>query len=255
MLDISPDFFSKLYFASGSQQAPTNTAALKSLPTDFLVNEVMDTGEGEHIWLQIKKRKLHTDQVAKNLAHLANIANKDIGVSGMKDFQAETTQWFSVWLPGVVDDDLPDWKQLESEFCEIVQVVRTFSESIELINTQGVPNYYGEQRFGRFGSNLKQAEDMFTSGKRIKQRQKRSMLLSSARSWLFNSVLTERLRLQNWLTAQPFEPLCLDGSRQFFIAEDSIQEQSRIDSGDVHTSAPLYGRGGAKVMRFGKSRP
>lgn len=278
MLDISPDFFSKLYFANGSQQSPTNTATLKSVPTDFLVNEVMDiefTGEGEHIWLQIKKRKLHTDQVAKNLAHLANIANKDIGVSGMKDFQAETTQWFSVWLPGVVDDDLPDWKQLESEFCEIVQVVRhnrklkrgthvanqftillrdfsgdidTFSESIELINTQGVPNYYGEQRFGRFGSNLKQAEDMFTSGKRIKQRQKRSMLLSSARSWLFNSVLTERLRLQNWLTAQPFEPLCLDGSRQFFIAEDSIQEQSRIDSGDVHTSAPLYGRGGAKVM-------
>jgi len=192
--------------------------------------EINFTDEGEHIWLHIKKRKMHTDQVAKNLAHLAGIANKDIGVSGMKDFQAETTQWFSVWLPGVVDADLPNWKELESVGC---------AEGCE---------YYGEQRFGRFGSNLTQASDMFASGKRIKQRQKRSMLLSSARSWLFNCVLSERLRLQNWLKAQPYEPLCLEGSRQFFVADDVEQEQNRINTGDIHTSAPLYGRGGAKIM-------
>jgi len=284
--DISPDFFSKLYFANGSQKAPENSATLKSTPEDFIVDELMEidfTGEGEHIWLHIKKRKMHTDQVAKNLAHLAGIANKDIGVSGMKDFQAETTQWFSVWLPGVVDADLPNWKELESggcvegcaECCEILQVVRhnrklkrgthignkvqiilrdfdgdvdEFSQSVELISKKGVPNYYGEQRFGRFGSNLTQASDMFASGKRIKQRQKRSMLLSSARSWLFNCVLSERLRLQNWLKAQPYEPLCLEGSRQFFVADDVEQEQNRINTGDIHTSAPLYGRGGAKIM-------
>jgi len=283
MTIIPPDFFSKLYFANGSQLAPTQTATLKSIPSDFIVDEVMSvehTGEGEHIWLHIKKRKMHTDQVAKNLAHLAGIANKDIGVSGMKDFQAETTQWFSVWLPGVVDADLPNWKDLESENCEIVQVVRhnrklkrgthtgnqfkillrdfkagsdegidELFESLERVKIQGVPNYFGEQRFGYLGGNLKQAMDMFASGKRIKQRQKRSMLLSSSRSWLFNCVLSERLREQNWLQVQTFEPLCLEGSRQFFIAENDGNEKERIASGDVHTSGPLYGRGGSKVMK------
>jgi len=281
MTVISPDFFSQLYFANGSQQAPTQTAILKSVPTDFLVDEVMDvehTGEGEHIWLHIKKRKMHTDQVAKNLAHLAGIANKDIGVSGMKDFQAETTQWFSVWLPGVVDADLPNWKELESENCEIIHIVRhnrklkrgthignqfkillrdfeggsdegldEFFTSLERVKTQGVPNYFGEQRFGHLGGNLKQAMDMFASGKRIKQRQKRSMLLSSSRSWLFNCVLSERLREQSWLQPQSFEPLCLEGSRQFFIAENDDKEKERIASGDIHTSGPLYGRGSSKV--------
>jgi len=279
---FAPDFYSQLCFADGTHNPPTNRAIMKSTPSDFVVDEILDvefSGEGEHIWLQIEKTQTHTDQVTKQLARTANIAYKDVGISGMKDFQAKTTQWFSVWLPGVKDADLPDWGAIESEQLRILQrkrhsrklqrgthiansfviLLRDFSgdtdsfvADVERIQSIGVPNYFGEQRFGRDGSNLNQAWEMFSTGKKIKQRQKRSMLLSSARSWLFNCVLSKRLQEQTWLKPYPHEPLFLDGSRSFFVNESANENaadiRSRIESGDIHTSAPLFGDDKAGIL-------
>ncbi len=276
---IKEDFYSKLAFMDGSLNPPQAIATIKSQPADFQVDEIMDvesSGEGEHIWLKIAKEKTHSDQVAKSLAHLADVHPKDVGISGMKDFLASTTQWFSVCLPGVKDESLPDWHELESDVLTVQDIQRhsrklrrgthkgnrfkillrhiegdrdLIEQRLRLFQTQGVPSYYGEQRFGRGGSNLQQAQTMLASGRRIKQRQKRSMLLSSARSWLFNCVLSERLQAGTWLTPHQGEPLNLEGSRQFFIAEDLSDAQQRIEIGDIHTTAPLWGKGVAETMK------
>lgn len=288
---FTENFYSDLYFADGSLTAPQATAGVKQQAIDFQVDEMMNiecTGEGEHIWLQISKRQTHSDQIAKSLAKLAGIHAKDIGISGMKDYRASTSQWFSVWLPGVKDQDLPEWQAIENDLVSIDHVARhnrklkrgthignqfkivlrdvgakadsedeskggasleSLEEKLLLIQSQGVPNYFGEQRFGRGGSNLQQAYVMFESGRKIKQRQKRSMLLSSARSWLFNLVLSERLKAGTWLTPSVGEPLNLSGSRQFFIAEDMQDAQQRMQQLDVHTTAPLWGQGSDKLMQ------
>lgn len=272
-------FYSNLRFADGTLNPPQATAAIKSQPSDFEVDEIMSvesSGEGEHIWLQVSKVKTHSDQVAKSLAMLANIHPKDIGISGMKDFLAHTTQWFSVWLPGVKDEALPNWCDLDTDNVKVLQVQRHsrklrrgthsgnrfkillrhiegdrdfLEQRLALFKVQGVPSYFGEQRFGRGGSNLQQVEAMFVSGRKIKQRQKRSMLLSSARSWLFNCVLSERLNAGIWLTPQVGEPLNLDGSRQFFIADDLTDAQKRVEELDIHTTAPLWGQGVDEIMK------
>ncbi len=276
---FSEKFYSELYFSDGTRTPPSVIATIKSKPEDFQVDELMDvesTGEGEHIWLQIAKEKTHSDQVAKSLATLANIHPKDIGISGMKDFLASTTQWFSVWLPGIKDEALPDWHQIQTDAVKVQSIQRhnrklrrgthkgnrfkillrhiegsrdLLEQRLTLLQTQGVPSYFGEQRFGRGGSNLQQASSMLASGRRIKQRQKRSMLLSSARSWMFNCVLSERLHAGTWLTPQQGEPLNLEGSRQFFIAEDLPDAQRRIQEKDIHTTAPLWGKGVAETMK------
>ena len=275
------NFYSELAFMDGSFKPPTAVADIKAQATDFQVDELMTvdcSGEGEHIWLQISKQHTHSDQIAKALAKLSGIAAKNIGISGMKDYRASTSQWFSVWLPGVPDQDLPDWSKIASDQIQISQVQRhsrklkrgthignqfkivlrnvfadltLLEERLTLIKQRGVPNYFGEQRFGRGGSNLQQAMTMLGSGKRIKQRQKRSMLFSSARSWLFNRVLSERLQAGTWLSPQLGEPLNLSGSSQFFSAEEGTTDdiQQRIEVGDIHTTAPLWGVGAEKIMQ------
>ena len=279
---ISDDFYSTLAFADGSIEPPQMVANIKEQADDFVVDEIMHvecSGEGEHIWLQISKQQTHSDQIAKSLARIANIHAKDVGISGMKDFRASTRQWFSVWLPGVKDHDLPKWHDIESDLISIDAVQRhsrklkrgthignqfkivlrqvsgdmnKLEQKLSLMQQQGVPNYFGEQRFGRGGSNLKQVLTMLESGKKIKQRQKRSMLLSSARSWLFNIVLSERLKQKTWLIPQAGEPLNLSGSRQTFQTDDLIEAQQRVNSLDIHTTAPLWGVNAERMMQEAK---
>jgi len=99
-----------LAYASGK---PLARARIKAVPEDFRVTELMDVvpaGEGEHTWLWLEKRKRNTEQVARSLADFADVKRRDVGYSGLKDFQAVTKQWFSVWKPRGKD---PDWANFE----------------------------------------------------------------------------------------------------------------------------------------------
>jgi tRNA pseudouridine13 synthase len=106
----------------------------------------------------------------------------------------------------------------------------------------GLPNYFGEQRFGRRGSNLQQARDLF-AGKRLK-RSARSLALSAARSYLFNRVLDTRVRDGSWNFILAGDCANLDGSNSVFRVTDVDDElRDRCRSMDIHPSGPLWGRG------------
>ena len=118
-------------------------------------------------------------------------------------------------------------------------------ERLENIRAIGVPNYFGEQRFGRDGGNMQLVSDLF-NGKRLK-RDKRSIALSSARSFLFNEILSARVVDDNWSQALPGEVLNLDGSGSVFspgTVDDEIK--TRIASFDVHPTGALWGKGEPK---------
>lgn len=203
----------------------------------------------------------------RQVARHAGVRARDVGYCGLKDRVAVTTQWMSVWLPGKPN---PDWSSIEDDNLQVLQQARhsrklqrgalkgnafqivlremageqeEIENRLELIKQQGVPSYFGEQRFGRDGSNLKSAESMF-SGKKIKDRHLRSLYLSSARSFLFNEVLARRVREDSWNSILPGEAVMLSGSRSYFVCEqvdDEILE--RLAMGDVHPSGPLWGKG------------
>ena len=246
------------------------TARIRSCPEDFRVDEDLGfspSGEGEHSLLHIRKRNRNTDQIARQLARHAGVRARDVSYCGLKDRVAVTSQWFSVWLPGKAD---PDWSSIEEDGLKILQQSRHLrklqrgalqgnrfeivlreiqgaQENIEKrlsqIKTQGVPNYFGEQRFGRDGGNLSAAQTMF-EGKRIKDRFLRGLYLSSARSFLFNEVLAERVRNNNWNAILPGEAISLAGSRSFFVCDEVDEEiTQRLKNNDSHPSGPLWGRG------------
>lgn len=249
--------------------APLSTGVIRQQPEDFIVDEISSvefTGEGEHVCLHIRKRGLNTEDIARQLAKLAGVKSRDVSYAGMKDRHAVTTQWFSVYLPGVAD---PDWQSLNSNDVQVLEVVRNARKlrrgtltgnrfqitvrgfdvdaglveaRLQQIAEQGVPNYFGSQRFGRGGSNLERALEMF-AGRRVK-REQRSHYLSAARSMLFNRVLSERVLAASWNHLLDGEVCMLAGSRGFF-ASDAIDEQleQRLLEKDIHPSGPLWGSG------------
>lgn len=241
---MQPTFSLDFPFAYGQ---PDVTAEFRAEPEDFQVYEHLGfepCGEGEHVYLHVRKRGENTAWVAEKIAEIANVSVMDIGYCGRKDRHAVTTQWFSVYLPKV--DVEPDWLALNSDSIQVLQVSRhqsklrrgdhqsnefvirlrntsvvdklSFEQKIEKVFAQGVPNYFGEQRFGRNANNLPEAHAILVEGRRMRDKQKRGLFLSAARSYLFNQVLAARVLAGNWQILLPGEP------EQF-------------------PSAPLWGRG------------
>jgi tRNA pseudouridine13 synthase len=119
-----------------------------------------------------------------------------------------------------------------------------FARSLcEKIQADGVPNYYGEQRFGRDLYNLKSAENWFSSGFKLKSRQRRSLFLSAARSWIFNHILLKRVKQGTWNQAQTGDVFMLNGSQSCFADDADPQLAHRIHQQDLHPTGALWGKG------------
>ena len=248
---------------------PVLSAAIRTVPEDFQVDELSAfeaTGEGEHLLLEIRKRGANTVAVAKGLAQWADIPEMGVSYAGQKDRHAVTTQRFSVHLPKRVS---PDIATLESDEIHVVsatwhnrklqrgalagnrfrRVLRdvqgdaaAIDARLQTIAARGLPNWFGEQRFGRDGGNVPAALAMF-GGRRVRQDQ-RSMLLSAARSALFNRVLAARVEQGNWDRPLEGEVWMLDGSRSVFGPEPMSEVLAeRLARFDIHPSGPLWGVG------------
>jgi tRNA pseudouridine13 synthase len=251
---------------------PLATALIRCSPEDFQVVEELPftlSGEGDHAWLFLCKRNINTIGLARQLARIAGVRPVDVGYAGLKDRHALTTQWFSVNLSGKKE---PDWAaELENGAIQVFKTIRhhrklqrgalkgnrflltlrqfqgnreSASARLAQIKAEGVPNYFGYQRFGREGRNLEQVYHWFAGGRPPKDRYLRGLLLSTARAFLFNKVLAERVQAANWNQPLPGERLILQGSRGFFLAE-IIDEalQARVRRLDCHPSGPLWGQG------------
>jgi tRNA pseudouridine13 synthase len=249
--------------------APSLAARLRSTPEDFRVEEVLGydaDGQGEHALLWVEKRGANTDWVARELAKFAGVSPVAVGYAGLKDRHAVTRQTFSVQLAGKPD---PDWSTFPHADVKVLAATRhsrklkrgalrgnrfvlvlrevqgdrgAAEQVLQQIAARGVPNYFGEQRFGREGGNVAQARAMFT-GRRV-DRDKRSFLLSAARSQIFNDVLAARVERGAWDTPLDGEIWSLAGSRSWFGPEpfsDVLAE--RLARADIHPSGPLWGQG------------
>ena len=246
---------------------------IKQNADDFQVDEILGfepEGEGPHAWLQIRKRGTNTAWLAGELARLAGVARREVGYAGLKDRAAVTSQWFSVPMEGRAE---PDWAAIASPEVALLRVTRhrkKLRRGIQKANrfqirvqhfegnresllarardvtSGGVPNYFGEQRFGRDGGNIASAWGMLVEGKRVRDRQLRGLYLSAARSMLFNRVLARRVREDSWRRAIPGEALMLDGSHSVFnLAEPDAEIHQRLERMDVHPTGPMRGSGDA----------
>jgi len=260
-----------LAFAYG---APIASGVFKASTDDFKVDERLGfelSGAGEHLFLRVEKRGLNTEELVKRLAMTLNKPVKSISYAGLKDRLALTTQWLSVHCPG---EDIPDASSLEGNQWRVIQSGRhlkklkkgglesnlftmvlrdlTHHEDIEhrlaCIKAHGVPNYFGPQRFGHHGQNIQKAEDMLLKGKRVKDRFLRGLYYSTARSFLFNRILSERVAHRNWNRVIPGDVVQLAGTHSVFCAttpDHAMQE--RATNHDLSPASTLWGKGNELV--------
>ncbi len=247
--------------------APLFDALIRREAADFDVTEDLGfefSGDGEHDYLFIEKTGQNTEWISRQLARHAAVPARDVGYSGLKDRHAVTRQWFSVprW-------NVPDWGALELEGVCLLRQERhhrklrrgshkanlfrlvlhgeapaseLLEDRLQRIDAAGVPNYFGEQRFGRNGANVTLA-DAWSEGRRL-PRHKRSLAISTARSYLFNQFLDERVRDESWNRLLPGDVANLDGTGSVFIVDDLDEElQRRCGEMDVHPAGPLWGEG------------
>lgn len=233
------------YPASGA------SGTLKLLNEDFIVTELplqLPCGEGEHIWLDIEKNGANTVFVAQQLAVAAGVQERDVGYAGLKDRYAITRQWFSIYLPKGETPDLtqlqhPEFKvlsqsrhvkklrpgDLQGNRFRIVlrdvtgdpQAMAAIEASLRAVASDGVPNYFGAQRFGFEGGNVELGRAMLAREIRVRNPKKKGIYLSAVRSFVFNEVLA--LRIQQGLWGQT-------------LPGDVMDEAGR-------PTGPLWGRG------------
>ncbi|MEH6566153.1 MAG: tRNA pseudouridine(13) synthase TruD [Halopseudomonas sp.] len=249
---------------------PCGAAVLKAAPEDFRVTEVLDielSGEGEHLWLLLEKRGLNTEEVARKLARLSGVSLRNISYAGLKDRQAVTRQWFSLQLPGKADPDLSSlWgdnlsclqqqrhkRKLQRgahsanrfliRLTELQADPTALEERLQQLAAQGVPNYFGPQRFGHAGGNLQAATSWAQRAALPPARGTRSRLLSTARSYLFNQMLAERVSDGSWNRVLPGDCLAFTQSRSQFPASELAADDDRVGRLDLHPTAALWGAG------------
>jgi len=242
------------------------------VPEDFLVEELLGfapDGSGAHLLLHVEKRGANSGWVAAALARTAQVAPREVGLSGHKDRHAVTRQYYS--LPESARVPAGGWTGFEGEGFRVLETtphgrklrtgthranrfriaIRDVSGNPEAIAQRlgdiergGVPNYFGPQRFGRDGANLRVARAWAEAGSSPRERAARSFALSAARSWLFNAVLARRVQDRSWDRLLPGDAAMLDGRRSWFRVTDVDETlQARCRALDLHPSGPLHGRG------------
>jgi len=248
---------------------PISTGQLRTTMADFKVFEQLPfepCGEGEHLFVHLRKTGANTVFVARQLAKYFSVKEQLVSYAGLKDRFAVTEQWFGIHVPGKQVYDLSD---LVIEGVEVLSykrhnkklrigaltgncfelTLRNVSSISELearwqkISMQGVPNYFGEQRFGINGGNIDKALSLF-SGTKVKDKKKRGIYLSAARSYIFNNIVSNRIKQQRFDQLITGDVCMLSGTQSVFVTEgiDDKLNQRYLEK-DIDITAPMWGAG------------
>jgi tRNA pseudouridine13 synthase len=276
-IDLSDEYplitVEELGYAHSDQNGPQGQAKFKTEPADFIVRETLSfepEGEGTHAYLYIEKTNTNTEWLARQLARFVGVEAKEIGYAGLKDRNGVTSQWFSINLE--IIDVPPVWDDLKLEGVKILintlhrkklkrgaikhnsfeivlrEIEKTsvddLKNKIALIKSSGVPNYFAQQRFGHGYGNLLRGAKWFKGVHKVKKRADKSMIISAARSMLFNKMLSQRMQIIGWNRLTDGEIMMLDGTHSIFSVSSIDDEiRTRFQAGDIHPTIALWGRG------------
>src|SRR5438067_6851792 len=155
--------------------------ALKQRPEDFFVQEIPlyePSGEGEHVYAEVQKVGLTTFDAINRIADVLHVSSRDIGYAGLKDARAITRQVFSIagtTEQAVMSLRIPNltiqWAARHGNKIRLGHLagnrfavkirevdptdVLKLQPMLDVLQKRGMPNFFGEQRFGRRGDNDK----------------------------------------------------------------------------------------------------
>ena len=248
--------------------APRVPGVIKVEPEDFVVDEIPlyePSGEGVHVWARIEKRDLAAHSAVMRLAEALGIHARQVGYAGLKDARAVTRQWMS--FENVTEDQL---RTLDAAAITVLEVTRhrnrlkighlrgnrfrirvrgaaegivAVRENLAWLARKGLPNWVGEQRFGRMGNNLGKgigilAGDVRAAARKIPKRLLR-LIVSAVQSEVFNRVL--RARIEDYDEVQDGDVAWLHRNGACFLVEQAVNERVRCQNFEISPSGPLPG--------------
>lgn len=242
---------------------------IRTTPEDFQVDErplYLPCGEGEHLYIKITKRGLSTPDLVRRLSSTLGVKAQAIGVAGLKDARAVTTQMVS--LQGVTPEQVShlqcDGQILNVEvlarhrnrlrtghhagnrFRLVVrdvagQAAEAVPAVLEQLVRRGVPNYFGPQRQGKSGDNYQTGAALLNDPRRRDKmnRAKRIWYLNTYQSFLFNRILAKRIDRIDRVLIGDWAMKLENGA--CFQVEDIEHEQPRADRFEISPTGILFG--------------
>lgn len=246
---------------------PGTGGTLRQTPADFRVEELplyAPSGEGDFLYLQVEKVGHTTAHLLRELGAQLGVRDRDVGVAGLKDRHAITTQWLSLpakyearlgdfALPGVRILDLSRHSNRlglghlrGNRFTVRVRGApggtEAAGDTLAWLAARGVPNYFGPQRFGLGGLNAEEGLRVLRGESRLRDPRVRRFLTSSVQSAVFNAALSLRLGrgvFDQLLTGDMAKKHDTGG---VFLVEDAHIESPRAERGEVSATGTLFGK-------------
>ena len=252
---------------------PATAAGFKTQPDDFRVAELLPfepEGDGPHFLFEIEKRDVNTLDAVSQVANTLGVSRRQIGYSGLKDRFAVTRQWLSVPADGV---DAARLEHMSTAQWHVRQVARhrrklrvashrhnrfeitlrqvantgqqrdEVDNRLDTISRLGVPNYFGPQRFGNDGANLRRALALFEKRQRRGRTQER-FAVAAARAFLFNLIVSTRVADASWNRLIDGDAVMLNGSNSWFPVDRlGAGDEQRVLDQDLHPSGAMWGCG------------
>jgi tRNA pseudouridine13 synthase len=242
---------------------------IRTTPDDFHVEEkplYLPCGQGEHLYLSITKRGLSTPQLVARLSSTLGVKAQSIGVAGLKDARAVTTQMVSLQhvQPEAVSRLVLDEHILSVEilgrhrnrlrpghhagntFRLVIRKIEPSASAVvpsimDELARRGVPNYFGPQRQGRDGANFEVGAALLYDEKRRNKmpRSKRIWYLNAYQSILFNHILARRIDRIDRMLVGDWAIKHVNGA--CFQVEDAATEQPRADAFEISPTGILFG--------------
>jgi tRNA pseudouridine13 synthase len=241
----------------------------KESPQDFEVEEVPayePSGRGDHVWMWVEKRALSTLDLLHEMARHLERDEREFGIAGLKDAQAVSRQWVSL-----EHGDLERCGALRGERFAVQRATRhgnklrmghlhgnrfaivlrgtaagdldRAQQALAELARLGVPNYFGEQRFGKRGANLQKGLDVLRGNARAfaarMPRRVFGLVISAVQSEVFNRVVAARRDEVHLL--RPGDLAFLHRNGAVFAVEDAAREQARAETFELSPSGPMPG--------------
>lgn len=269
-------------------------------PEDFIVEEIPlyePNGTGTHTYFAIRKRNLSTYEAINRIASYLQVRTSSIGYAGLKDKCAITTQVLSV--EGITPNqllnlDIPSievlWAKSHQHKLRVghlrgnkftitlddvsIDEYTDTKENIERIATEGLPNWFGKQRFGNkqdthligkalvlgnledalayiHGDETAQFKQYTNKIEKEKARNSlenavmciphrlRRLYLSAYQAYLFNCLLEKRISNISQLWDGDIAVKHSNGAP--FYIENALAEQQRSDDFEISPTGPIFG--------------
>ncbi|UCG11381.1 MAG: tRNA pseudouridine(13) synthase TruD [Deltaproteobacteria bacterium] len=261
------DDFGRTYLTT---DLPGIGGRIKETAEDFIVEEIplyRLSDQGTFTFLLVEKTNLSTLDLVRRIRKHFGLSDDQVGLAGWKDKHAVTRQWVSIPREQVRKDRL---EQLSKEGIRILQerhhsnklrtghllgnhfsvLIRTQDHAgekqarniIERLQTDGLPNYYGRQRFGSGGDNPEKGLAVLLGKLRVRSVRERKLLASAYTSLLFNYTLRARMERGFLCRLLPGDIAKKHDTGGVFLVSDPAAEQPRADRLEISATGPIWGK-------------